>query len=59
MLRKVDKFSFGESDDLQILELPYSGHELFMVVLLPKDVDRKRTPGSIPGECRLNLPGYR
>ena len=31
-----DRFMFGEVDDLQVLELPYKGNDLSMVVLLPK-----------------------
>jgi serpin B len=42
MMKKVDEFSYGESDDLQILELPYAGYELSMIVLLPRNVDGLR-----------------
>lgn len=39
MMRQKDSFRYGETDDLQIIELPYSGKELSMLVLLPKAVD--------------------
>ena len=32
-----DKFNYTETEDLQILELPYTGNELSMVILLPKE----------------------
>lgn len=31
------KFNYAETDDLQILEMPYSGEELSMLVFLPKN----------------------
>jgi len=31
------KFNYAETDDLQILEMPYKGEELSMLVLLPKE----------------------
>jgi len=42
MMRRVDedaKFNYTENDDLQILEMPYSGEELSMLILLPKNDD--------------------
>ncbi|MEK6983516.1 MAG: serpin family protein [Nanoarchaeota archaeon] len=42
MMRKTGKdakFSYTETDDLQILEMIYEGHELSMLVLLPKNED--------------------
>lgn len=32
-----EDFSYAETDDLQILELPYEGEELSMLILLPKE----------------------
>jgi serpin B len=31
-----EKFNYGETDELQIIELPYKGKELSMIILLPK-----------------------
>lgn len=32
-----EKFNYAETDDFQVLELPYDGDELSMLILLPKD----------------------
>jgi len=37
MMRQNHVFRYAEQDDLQILELPYIGHDLAMLVLLPKE----------------------
>lgn len=37
MMRQKHVFQYAEQDDLQILELPYIGHDLSMLVLLPKE----------------------
>ncbi len=34
-----DRFKFGQAGDVQILELPYKGDDLSMIVLLPKKKD--------------------
>jgi len=34
-----DRFMYGEADDMQVLEMPYKGNDLSMVVLLPKKKD--------------------
>ncbi|MBU1089376.1 serpin family protein [Patescibacteria group bacterium] len=42
MMQQTDeeaKFNFAENEELQILELPYSGEELSMLILLPKNDD--------------------
>ncbi len=33
---KLKKFKYAETDDMQVLELPYEDNELFMLILLPK-----------------------
>lgn len=39
MMNQKQKFGYAEHENLQILELPYIGEELSMLVLLPKKVD--------------------
>jgi serpin B len=39
LMRQTDEFDYAESPDLQVLELPYAGGDLSMVVLLPRTVD--------------------
>jgi len=39
MMYQKAKFGYAEFPELQVLEMPYSGDELSMVVLLPKKVD--------------------
>jgi serpin B len=33
------KFKYGETDEIQVLEMPYSGDELSMLIILPKAED--------------------
>ncbi|MEX0863180.1 serpin family protein [Nitrosopumilus sp.] len=35
----VDMFNYAETDTVQILEMPYLGHDISMIVILPKDKD--------------------
>ncbi|WP_461865747.1 serpin family protein [Thermococcus sp.] len=50
MMHRKGQFGYAETDDLQILEMPYEGdvnHRFSMVVILPKkadDVEEKLTP---------------
>ena len=37
LVNTEDTFSYVETEELQILELPYTGDDLSMVILLPKD----------------------
>jgi serpin B len=39
MMHQKDRFPYLETDDMQILELPYAGSELSMVILLPRERD--------------------
>ena len=38
-MQQSDHFGYGETKDLQLLDLPYAGGEMSMLVLLPKQVD--------------------
>ncbi|MBP8302636.1 MAG: serpin family protein [Phycisphaerae bacterium] len=38
MMDRTGRFSYAETDWLQVLEMPYQGHGLSMVVLLPKQI---------------------
>jgi serine protease inhibitor len=37
MMNQKETFGYAETDGLQVLEMPYVGRELSMVILLPKD----------------------
>lgn len=37
LMRRTDSFLYTESDDVQMVELPYRGRDLSMVVVLPRD----------------------
>ncbi|HEX7450143.1 MAG TPA: serpin family protein [Pirellulales bacterium] len=39
MMRQIEHFSYTETDDAQVVELPYVGGDLSMVVMLPKEND--------------------
>ncbi len=39
MMNQKTKFGYAETDTLQVLEMPYVGEELSMVVLLPRKTD--------------------
>jgi len=35
LIGTMDKFNYTETDELQILELPYDGGDISMMILLP------------------------
>jgi serpin B len=39
LMHQKREFGFSENNDLQVLELPYSGDDLSMIVLLPRKTD--------------------
>jgi serpin B len=39
LMEKEDRFRYADLPDLQVLELPYAGDDLSMLVLLPRKVD--------------------
>jgi serpin B len=39
LMQQTSDFGYAEFPDLQVLEVPYAGNELSMVVLLPRQVD--------------------
>ncbi|MCK5027185.1 MAG: serpin family protein [Candidatus Pacebacteria bacterium] len=53
MMQSTDdesEFNYTENDELQVLELPYSGDDLSMLIFLPKDDDIKTFENSITVE---------
>ena len=50
MMQRTDEeaeFNYAENKDLQILEMPYSGEDLSMLILLPKDDDLAKVENSL------------
>ena len=39
MMNQTNEFNYGENESLQILELPYVGDKLYMLVILPRKTD--------------------
>jgi serpin B len=39
LMQQTESFRYAEAESLQILELPYRGSELSMLILLPKEID--------------------
>jgi serpin B len=42
MMHQTEEFNYAENDIVQIVELPYTGNDLSMIILLPKEADRIR-----------------
>lgn len=55
MMTKRDGFKYAETGDLQVLELPYSGFNLSMLVLLPKGDGTSALEGMLTPQ---NLAGW-
>ena len=53
-MRQTDDFPYGETGDLQVLELPYEGRDLSMLILLPR-----QTAGLAALEQSLTLDNLR
>lgn len=55
MMRRVGRYGYGAADGVQILEMPYRGREMSMVVVLPRATDgleaveAKLTPETLAG----------
>jgi serpin B len=47
---KEAEFNYGETEKLQILELPYKGQDLSMLIFLPKDDDLEAVEESLSAE---------
>jgi serpin B len=73
MMRQTDEFRYAQVDGLQMLELPYAGQDLAMLVLLPESHKgigsvEQRLSGDIlqqwcellqPARVQLSLPRFR
>ncbi len=73
LMNQTGQFGYGEMDALQILELPYAGDDLSMIVLLPKtddglpSLDANMTPDNLraytaalhPVEVDVFLPKFK
>jgi serpin B len=51
MMRLTDeKFDYAENDEIQILEMPYEGEDVSMLIILPKEDNLENVEGSIDAE---------
>jgi serpin B len=61
MMHLTHRFSYAETDKLQVMELPYEGNELSMIILLPKADDLQSLEESLSPDKLSgweNLTGY-
>ena len=54
MMHQTSTFNYGEEESLQVLELPYVGNELSMLVILPKKTDGLQNLGEILAKDSLD-----
>ena len=73
MMHQTHRFSYGESEDLQVLEIPYGPGNIGMLILLPKKNDglselekeltsenvTKWSAGLKPRQVKLSLPKFK
>ncbi len=50
MMRQTEKFGYAEGDGYQVVELPYDGRELAMVILLPRPGQFEAFEGSLDSQ---------
>jgi len=71
MMRQTESFGYAQGDGYQVVELPYDGRELSMVILLPQPGQFERFEGSLdaqwvnaiveelePGRVALTMPRF-
>ena len=71
MMRQTESFGYAQGDGYQVVELPYDGRELSMVILLPQPGRFERFEGSLdaqwvnaiveelePGRVALTMPRF-
>ncbi len=50
MMRQTESFGYAEGGDYQAIELPYDGHELSMVIVLPEEGELEAFEDSLDAE---------
>jgi len=51
MMKQTETFGYAEGDGYQVVELPYDGNELSMVILLPRTDRFKSFEGTLDAQC--------